>query len=363
MTNNIIVMQYQTSVHLVVYNGAPWLKWCLESLAKQTYQDFFLLIIDNGSIDSSGELANDFLLGHSSLAKRTRLIKNKHNIGFAKGHNQAMAWTDSEYVLIVNQDAYLLPEYLAYLVSSLMQNDRAGAVSGKILHWPFNEETFHVTEFSKLAKNYFDSMGLAILRSRRVINLAQGEEDTGQYESPRQVFGVPGTVPLYRRAALENVSVQGEIFDEDFVSYKEDVDIAWRLNLAGYEAWLEPRAVCYHDRSLSHGLGLRQEYMKRKGRPRDLKVYSWVNHIGVLVKNDGVINFWRDFPWWFGHELAKAFFLLLTDPLTIFYGLWRLFKLLPRFYKKRRALKATRKISYRELRRWWTKAKVTSSGI
>jgi len=352
-------MQRQpTSIHLVVYNGAPWLGWCLESVARQTYQDFFLLIIDNGSIDNSYTLAQEFLANNPRLSARARLVRNKQNIGFARGHNQAIAWTESDYVLILNQDVYLLPDYLKQLVKSLSNQERAGAVSGKILTWPFNGETFHASELSKLPKNYFDSVGLAIKRSRRVVNMAQGEQDTGQYRQSFRVFGVPGTVPLYRRPALQAVSLAGEIFDEDFVSYKEDVDLAWRLNLAGYESWLEPKAVAYHDRSLAHGRGLRQEYKKRKGRPHDLKVYSWVNHLAVLIKNDGLINFWRDFPWIVTHELAKACFLLVTDPITIFKGKLRLLRLAPRFYKKRRALKPTHKIKYRELRHWWSQAKV-----
>lgn len=355
--------EFKTSIQIVVYNGASWLPWCLESLARQTHQDFFLLIIDNGSIDKSVDIIQEFLAANPELAARTRLVRNKQNVGFARGHNQALVWTKSEFVLVLNQDVYLMPSYLAELITSLDNLERAGAVSGKILHWPFEAETFHVSDFSNLKNQYIDSLGLGIKRNRRVVNLGQGEQDLGQYSKPQQLFGVAGTAPLYRRQALAEVSPLGEFFDEDFVSYKEDVDLAWRLRLAGWQAWLAPQAVAYHDRSLSQSQGLKQEYQKRKVRARDLKVYSWVNHLGILIKNDGFINFWQDFPWIAGHELGKAGFLLLTDPLTLFRGKFRLLKLLPRFFKKRRQLKTTHKISYKELRSWWAGVRVRETKI
>ncbi len=353
----------ETSVHLVVYNGAIWLPWCLESIKNQTKQDFFLLIIDNNSIDSSYEICQQFLATNPALAQRARLIRNKQNTGFAKGHNQAITWTESEYVFILNQDVYLLPDYLEKLTSSLENQERAAAVTGKLLVWQFQPETFHVSQFKLQTHNKIDSLGLGIKRSRQVINIGQGQTDTNNLNISRRVFGVPATASLYRRQALLAVSSGEQVLDEDFVSYKEDVDLAWRLQLAGFQAWLEPAAVGYHDRSLLSGQSLKDEYKLRQNRARDLKVFSWVNHWAVIIKNDSLFNFFMDLPWIAGHELAKALFLLITDPITLLKAKLRLVRLLPKFYKKRKSLKSTRKISYSELRSWWSKTKLAKDAI
>lgn len=349
---------YQLTVNLVIYNGAAWLPWCLESILNQTYQKFFLLIIDNGSIDNSYQTVADFITAHPTLIPRSRLVRNKQNLGFARGHNQALAWTESDYVMVLNQDVYLSPDYLRLLIESLTNNERAAAISGKILFWPFEPNNFHPSQFSQLKTVYIDSVGLLIKRNRQVINWHQGEPDRGQFISPRPVFGVPATACLYRRQALREISPDGEVWDEDFVSYKEDVDLTWRLNLAGYESWLQPQAVAYHDRSLAGGRNLLQEYRQRRNRAGELKIYSWVNHWCVLIKNDSLFNLVRDLPWIFGHELAKFLFLLFTDPLVLTKGLLRLIKLFPKFWQKRRLLHTTHQISYSQLRKWWSGIKV-----
>lgn len=355
--------RYKTSINLVVYNGSPWLPWCLESISNQTYKDFFLLIIDNGSIDNSYDICSNFLQNHPQLAVHSRIIKNKTNIGFARGHNQALAWTESDYVLVLNQDVYLIPDYLELLVASVERQETTAAISGKLLTWQFDSSSWHVSNLNQQSHQIIDSMGLQIKRSRRVINLNQGEVDTGKWSQAIRVFGVAGTAPLYRRQSLLTVSPSGEIFDEDFVSYKEDIDIAWRLQLAGFNSWVEPKAVAYHDRSLSSGRRWRDEYNLRRRRAQDLKIYSWANHLAVLIKNDGILNFLLDLPWFFTYEFGKIIFMLLTDPITLFKAYLRFLKLLPRFIKKRGILKSTRRLAYKDLRYWWIKPKVAKEII
>lgn len=350
--------RYSISVQLVTYNGVPWLPYCLEALAAQTRRDFFLLIVDNGSIDKTSELVEGWLAEHPDLAARARMVKNKQNLGFARGHNQAISWTDSDYVLVLNQDVLLAETYLEAAAGYLEHDTRAAAVTGKLLTWKFDPATFYLGALPELqAASTIDSLGLKIYRSRRVTNLAQGEVDHGQYQTMRQVFGVAGTAPLYRREALMAVSPTGEVFDEDFVSYKEDVDLAWRLQLAGCDAWYVPEAVGYHDRSLAGAVKEGPLALARHRRhwPKELKAYSWVNHLGVMVKNEGALNFFLDLPWILAHELAKAGFVLLTEPTTLLRGMYRFIRLLPRFIKKRGQLKSTHRRKAAELRQWWAK--------
>ena len=345
---------YPLSVHLVTYNSSLWLPYCLEALRRQTRQDFFLLVIDNGSMDNSAALVANFLRAHPELGGRSRLVCNKQNLGFARAHNQALAWTDSMYVQLLNPDLVLQENYLAALAERLDNQADAGAVAGKILRWNFDPESFHLEALADLPLgSQIDSVGLGIKKSRQIFELGLNETDKGQYEVPHQIFGVSGAAPMYRRLALDQVSVNGEVFDEDFVSYKEDVDLAWRLRRGGFSAWYEPRGVAYHDRRLNAQGNLWQRARKRASWPKVLKVYSLCNHWGVLVKNEGFFNLLRDSWQFVPYEIGKSLYYLFTEPGTFFQSLGRFLKLLPRFLSKRRALKSTRKLKPQSIRAWF----------
>jgi len=346
---------YPISVHLVTYNSSIWLPYILEALVRQTRQDFFLLVIDNGSVDNSLALVEQALVKFPQLRMRCRVVHNKQNLGFARAHNQALAWTDSTYVMLLNPDILLDDRYLESAVGRLELEPLAAAATGKLLKWNFQSASWHWEALPNLQKmSQFDSTGLVIKRSRKVTDRGQGEFDKGQYNQAGEVFGVSGAAPVYRREALQVVSIKGEVFDEDFVSYKEDVDLAWRLRLGGFTAWYEPEAVAYHDRRIKVGGGWREQLKQRRLWPAELKIYSWVNHLAVLLKNDSGFNILRDLPWILCHELAKIMALAVLNPMTLFRAKLRFLRLMPRFLAKRRSLKSTRKLKPQELRKWWT---------
>lgn len=358
----MVAVHWPTTVSLVTWNGARWLPYCLASLAASTNQDFFLMVVDNASIDGSADLVADFLHSHPELAARARLVRNRTNLGFARAHNQSLTWTNGDFVFVLNQDVILTPAYLATLVDCLGHDAGAAAAMGKLRQWRLQGSEFYLG-LESTGEQVIDSVGLRLERSRKVTNLGQGQPDRHQFHEPCRVFGVPATAALFRRAALIAVSAQGEIFDEDFVSYKEDVDLAWRLQWAGYDSWYLPQAIAYHDRSLVATQSLAAEARQRRARPRELKVYSWVNHLATLVKNEAGSNLWRDLPWLAAHELGKLLFLLATDPKVVAAGGPRLFSLLPRLLKKRRQLRATHRRTARELRSWWRQAKVVHDEV
>lgn len=316
------------------------------------------MIIDNGSIDESWSIIQTFLNNNPILASRSRLVQNKVNLGFARAHNQALAWTDSDFVLVLNQDVLLDENYIKACSTCLQKRPDVAAVTGKILQWNFDSDNFHPTELKNLqAISKIDSIGLSIKRNRQVVNLGAGVVDHGQYESECEVFGVPGTAPVYRRSALNEIIQGKEIFDNDFISYKEDVDLAWRLRLAGFNSWYLPQAVAYHDRSLGGGNSWQEQIKKRKSWPRDFKIYSWVNHLAVLLKNDSFLNLFLDLPWIAIQEFKKAIYLLIFDEGVLRGGLARLIRLFPVFWGKRRLLKKIRKIKPIDLRKHWRNVK------
>lgn len=340
-------------VSLATWNGARWLPYCLAALARSSCQEYFLMVVDNASADGSAELVQQFLHAHPALAARSRLAQNRANAGFARAHNQVLAWTKHPYVLVLNQDVVLGEAYLGELLGCLAHDDRAAAATGTLVRWNFDPATSYLGS-ERAEPQVIDSCGLRVTRGRRVVNLRQGEPVERAAADARRVFGVTATAALYRRQALEDVSRGSEVFDEDFTSYKEDVDLAWRLTNAGYDAWHLPQARAYHDRSVGRGGSLWGEVRLRQQRHREHRVQSYTNHLLTLAKNERLANLARDWPWIAWHELGKALFLALTDPGTLLRGLARFARLLPRALAKRRQLRSTQRRSSSEVRQWWS---------
>lgn len=349
---NSSATSYLVSINLVTHNGRRWLPYCLASIAQLENQDFFLLIVDNASLDGTVGLIRQFLKNNPSLAQRSRLIENRYNLGFARAHNQALAWTSGDFVLLLNQDVKLEANYLTELLKAINDDVACGSVSGKLDRWFLSvSEGGQSDDLSN--RKVIDSAGLLIKRNRQVIDRGAGEMDKGQYNNAEKVFGVSGAAPLFRRQALSAVSLGHEVLDEDFVSYKEDVDLAWRLQRAGYNSLYVPTAVGYHDRSISLSRGWFNRWQQRRRQLVKLRAYSWSNHWFVLLKNDDGLNLMRDLPWWFSYELAKFFYLLLMETSVWWQGIVRIFKLLPRMIYKRRRLKSVRQRAAWQIRGWW----------
>lgn len=343
---------YPIAVNLAAYNGARWLPYCLESLVRQTNQQFYLVIIDDASLDNSCQVVEEFLAVHTELASRTRLMRNRQNMGFARTHNQALSWSSGEYVLLVNQDIILAEDYIKKTVKVLLDHHEVAAVTGKLKRWHFDAENYYSGRELE-GPQIIDSAGFKILRNRSVSERGAGEVDRGQYNKAEEIFGVSGALPMYRRHAIKEVSPNGEMFDSDFVMYKEDVDLAWRLQRAGFKAFYIHEAVAYHDRSLK-GASTKYELIKRHlRRSARLSVYSWVNHLAVLIKNDSWYNIVRDLPWILGYELQKLGYLLLFKPGQFRSAIKRLFAIRPAMFRKRRELKSINKIRPADLRHFW----------
>jgi GT2 family glycosyltransferase len=133
-----------------------------------------------------------------------------------------------------------------------------------------------------------DSAGLFIDRSRHQYLRGHGEIDAGQYNQPGEVFGADGAVPLFRRRALEDVSVFGQVYDEAYFVYHEDVDLAWRIRLLGWKSWYDPLAIAEHDRSFKPGF--------RRPIPPRLRRLAVRNRYLTLLKNEAPETWHRD--WW-----------------------------------------------------------------
>jgi GT2 family glycosyltransferase len=322
---------------------------CLESLMKQSFRDFSILVIDNGSDDGTVEFIR-------SNYPTVSVLQNFKNLGFSKANNQGIQLAKSDYVLVMNPDVVLADDFLEKLVVFADQHPNGASFGGKVLK--LHSEAIDDNDQSGLREmvksDIIDAAGLKIFKSRKVINRGEGEKDKGQYNRAEEVFGLSGACVLYRKAALEDVAVKNEFFDVDFFAYKEDIDLSWRLRLYGWLNWYYPDAVCHHRRRLVsyESKGAKRVIYQRQDVSKLLRALSFRNHHLLLVKNDQSLNIILDLPWILPRELKVVIYALIFEPFQ-YRSLLRFFQLLPSVLMKRRIIMAHKKVQPKEIRKWF----------
>jgi GT2 family glycosyltransferase len=250
------------SVAITTYNSAQYLKPCLESIKNQTYRPLEMIVVDNNSSDGTREL-----LTH--LDSDTKVIYNQSNTGFAAAQNQAFGIATGSWLLSLNPDVVLSPEFIAEMVAAGELDPKVGSVSGKLLRWQPRANP----EFTRI----IDSTGIYFTPSLRHLDRGAEQADTGQYGTLEYVFGVTGAAALYRRTMVDDVSVEGEFFDEQFFAYREDADLAWRAQLMGWKCLYTPSAVAWHVRRVTP---------ERRGQlPTAINWHSIKNRFLMRAKN------------------------------------------------------------------------------
>ena len=215
------------SVVIVNYNGARLLEDCLGSLKAQTYRDFEIIFVDNGSRDDSVERARALLPGIDILAL-------EKNAGFAGGNNAGFAAARGTLIVPINNDTQCAPDFLAELVRAAEAHPKAGMFAPKILNFYERES--------------IDSVGGLMLSADGIgMGRGRGERDAGQYDALTEVLMPSGCAALYRREMLAETGA----FAADFFAYCEDADLGLRGVWAGWGALSVPRAVIYHKYSAS----------------------------------------------------------------------------------------------------------------
>jgi GT2 family glycosyltransferase len=314
------------------------------SLQNQTFHDWQLCILDNNSADNTIEVLKTEV---NKIANLHELILSKENIGFAGGHNVLFKKHASDYVLLLSSDMYLMPDCLEKLVGFLDSHSDVATAAPRLMRWNFEEQHFTDT---------IDSLGLQILRSRRVIEWYQGQlwsEVQPRFDGKQwvEVCGVSGALPVFRRSHVE---AQPYFFDPLFESYKEDVDLAFRLRQAGERSVVVFDAVAYHDRKAvgTKSLGDLSAVHNKATQSSFIKYYSYRNHLMMLYKNEYWQNAILDFPWIFWYELKKFVYFLLFDRAVIT-GLWYIWHNRSKLKESRIKNKELRKADWKNMRKWW----------
>ena len=256
---------------MVNRDGGDALFAALRSLKAQSGIDLSIVVVDNASQPAERErLARE--------APEVRVIAFSRNLGFAGAANEGIARTRSPFVLLLNNDAALAPDYVARLAARLSLDDRLAAVQGMVLSGDGKR---------------VDTAGLDWNERGEAVPFFGGASPT---DPPRVVFeisGVSATATLYRREALERVAGNGEAFERSFFAYYEDVDLSLRLARAGWRFACDPGAAAWHEGS-------------RTGRRTPLRRALWTSR-----------NRWRTlFRNFDSRLLARSLFPLLRADLA-----------------------------------------------
>jgi len=252
----------RVSVTIVTYNSGRFIKRCLESVLAQRYANKEIVVIDNASSDGTVDILEQF-------EDRCQIIYNDENIGFAAAQNQAIRSSTGEWVLTLNPDVLLLPNFIQALVDAGQFDSKIGTVCGKLLAI--------LATFDLPDKPLVDSTGIYFTPMLRQLDRGSQEVDNGHYLKHEYVFGATAAAALYRRQMIDDISIGEEFFDPDFFVYREDADVAWRAQLLGWKCIYTPHARGYHVRKVLPG--------NRRALPPGINMHSVKNRFLMRLKN------------------------------------------------------------------------------
>lgn len=268
----------KVSVITVNFNQHPVTEALLKSIAaNQTFDEPEVIVVDNGSkINHVGEWLNKY--------PNITFIRSEVNLGFAGGNNLALTKAKGDYLFFVNNDTIFTPGLVEKLVNILDEHPEVGMVSPKIRYY---DKPALIQYAGFTAMNFYTCRNKCI---------GQFEEDKGQYDSTTGKTGyIHGAAMMVRRQAIEKAGPMAE----NFFLYFEEIDWCERIKRAGFEIWIEPRALIYHKESVSVGnkSALKEYFMNRnrilfirKNAPLLAKIiFSF--HFCILVAPRNVLGY------------------------------------------------------------------------
>ncbi len=326
-------MSGRVAVTIVTFNSARYIATCLEHLLAQTWRPLEIVIVDNDSQDDTRGV-----LARFENRQEIRISYNSQNNGFAGGQNQAIAAApDADWILTLNPDVRLTPLFVRALVNAGEADARVGSVCGKLLS--------AAPDWTTADPPLLDSTGMYFTPNFRHLDRGSKRPDLGQYDEPAYVIGGTAAACLYRKSMIDDISISGEFFDNDFFAYREDADVAWRAQLLGWRSLYVPNATGWHVRSVIPE--------NRSSLPAAINRHSVKNRWLLRIKNT-TASLYRRF-WWRVtlRDMAVIGGCLLREwgSLGAFLDVMKLWN---RTWAKRRIIMARRRASDRELATWFS---------
>lgn len=321
------------SIVVLNWNGENYIKECVDSLLAQRYENKEIIVVDNRSDDNSV----DFL--KNLYCDQIKIIENKENLGFPAGNNIGVKNALGEFVFLVNNDTVTAPDCIEKMIDTANSSENIGCVACKIMFYSDRKR--------------LDNVGLWLYRDGLNRVIGRNEIDKGQYDDLNEVVGPSGCAGLWRKDVYELVGGM----DERYKFYGEDVELGLKYRLLGYKCVFCKNAVVYHMGSKSIG-----SYSKEKAFLVER------NRLWVLLKifplRDILVSPYFTLKRYlynlYSIKSGKGAAARFTDkepPYTLILILIKVYLSalagLPHILKERRRLQKLRKISYKELRKWY----------
>ncbi len=259
------------SIILLNWNGRKFLDACLNSLKEQTYRDFELIFVDNGSEDGSVEHVR-------KCFPELPCISNGENLGFAEGNNVGIRKAQGRYIILLSVDITVDKDWLKELVSVAESSPGVGMISPRILLMN--------------PPDTLNSTGIMLTKSLVPYSRGNRELENGQYQEVDEVFCPLGASAFYRREMLDDVG----LLDSDFFVYHEEFDLGWRAQLRGWKCLYAPRARVYHySAGTSLREGTRGRYLLERNRYwaicKNLSGWRVIRYLPAILLYDVAIIF------------------------------------------------------------------------
>jgi GT2 family glycosyltransferase len=271
----VLSKKLSVSVLVLNYCGKGYLRECLESLKNQTFSEYTVYVVDNGSTDNSVEYVHKYF-------PWVRIIAFRENLGFTKAYNEAIKMVDTNFVALLNNDTRVDRRWLQELMNAILEDELIAVTGSKILLYDNPDLVNHA--------------GAKITPMGGGFDIGFFAKDGKQYNVKKYVGVVCGAAMLVRKQIW--VKIGG--FDDDYFSYFEDVDLCWRLWLNGYKVLYVPASIVYHKFGGSWG---------RISSPKRLYL-GHLNKLRNMFKNLELSNLAKGIVISSGFDLMRSFNLL-----------------------------------------------------
>lgn len=255
------------------YNGKTLLENCLRTLEQQTYRDFKVLVIDNGSEDGSTEVSSDIL--------NMEMVALKENLGFCGAVNLGIQRTETPYLILLNNDTEVDEHFVEKMLAGIEKSDRIFSCVAQMID-------FKNHEILDNAGDLYTAMGWAVARGK-------GKKCV-DFEQAVRVFSCCAGAAIYRMDILKKIGG----LDENHFAYLEDVDLGYRARIAGFENWYTPDAKVFHVGSATTGTRYNEKKVFLAAR----------NTIFVIYKNMPVLQLILNFPFILLGVIVKTVFFI-----------------------------------------------------
>ena len=250
----------EVSVIIPNFNGMAYLDGVLSGLECQTVRNFEVILVDNGSSDGSCAFV-------ASSYPWVHMIELPENFGFCKAVNEGIKASRAPYVLLLNNDIEVTPDFIEEMLAAIRRHKKAFSCAARMIQ-------FYDRDRLDDAGNYYCALGWAYARGKG--------KDIHTCEKEEKIFASCAGAAIYRRKIFEKIGY----FDEEHFAYLEDMDVGYRARINGYENWYAPKAMVYHVGSGTSG----SRYNHFKTR------YSSRNNVYLIYKNMPLLQIILNLP-------------------------------------------------------------------